>query len=156
MSDWLFITAVLAMVLLSLIIFILYYFSRYIKPVPKPIILLQELLDPNEFEETSKTIRFVLSSNVNEPAIVEYPVFIELFDSTGGTANTTLGPIAAITQSTRITKDKPGIWDIDNLIENKRLEKSIIINKMMIRWICIIIPPMKICGYLAKQIWLQN
>jgi hypothetical protein len=133
MSDWLFITAVLAVVILSIIILILYYFNRYIKPVPKPIILLQELAEPNELEEISKTIRFVLSSNVNEPAIVEYPVFFELFDTRGGKANTTIGPIAAITQSTRITKDNPGIWDFDNLIENQRLEKSIQINTMMIR-----------------------
>lgn len=133
MSDWLFITTVLAVVILSIIIFILYYFKRYIKPVPKPLILIKELIAPNEFEETSKTIRFVLSSNVNEPAIVEYQVFIELFDSTGGTANTTIGPIAAITQSTRITNNNPGFWEFDNFIENKRLEKSIMIHTIMIR-----------------------
>jgi hypothetical protein len=59
MSDWLFITAVLAIVFMCLIILVLYYFTRYVKPVSKPTSQVQELIDPENEEETSKTIRFV-------------------------------------------------------------------------------------------------
>ena len=136
MSDWLFITAVLAVVIIIVLFIILYYFTRYKKPVPKPVVYIQEILDPEneeEDEEVSKTIRFVLYNTVNSPAIVKYPVYIELFDTEDGTANTAVGPIHAITQNNRITKENPGVWDIENFIEAKRQETGEKINQLMVQ-----------------------
>jgi hypothetical protein len=133
MSDWLYTAAILATVIFGIIIIIIYIFTRVIKPVPKPIIKLNEIQDPLDPTGVSRTIRFVLYSNVNKPSIVQYPVTFELFDSPNGKENTIIGPLEEITQTKPITKNDPGIWEFDNFIENKRIESSYMIEQMLIR-----------------------
>jgi len=130
----LFITLVPATVIVTIIFGVLFYFTRHIKPLPKPIVQIQEFIEENEeTEEEIMKIKFILSNKVEKPAIVRYPVFFELLDSRGGMSNSYIGPIAGITQNIRITRSNPGVWEFENFIENKRNEKSDPINQMMIK-----------------------